>query len=266
MGFISKLDAAIAKNNSLVCVGLDPDPEKLPEEFKATDKPLYEFNKSIIDATHELVCAYKPNSAFYEALGAEGIQQLKETCDYIKQNYPDIPIILDAKRGDIGNTNDKYAQFAFDYLQADAITLQPYQGGEALQSFFNYKDKGLIILAKTSNEGSNEFQNLELNGKPLFEYVVETFMGNWNQNNNIAFVGGATYPAELKRIREIAGNETLILVPGIGAQGGNLEAMLKAGLTSQGKGLVINSSRGIIYSDNPAQTTEELKTQINQHR
>ncbi|HEX5455959.1 MAG TPA: orotidine-5'-phosphate decarboxylase [Candidatus Saccharimonadales bacterium] len=266
MDFKSKLDEAVEKNSSLVCVGLDPDPDKLPEEFKAAEKPLFEFNKSIIDATHDSVCAYKPNSAFYEALGVDGIEQLKATCDYIRENYPDIPIILDYKRGDIGNTNAKYAQFAFEYLGADAVTLQPYQGGEALQPFLEYKDKGIIILAKTSNDGSAEFQNLQTEGKPLYEHVAEKAVKEWNMNGNIGLVAGATYPEELKRIREIAGEDTIILVPGIGAQGGDLEVMLKAGLNGSHKGLIINSSRGIIYSDNPAQTAAELKTQVGQLR
>jgi orotidine-5'-phosphate decarboxylase len=266
MDFLSKLDAAVTKNNSLVCVGLDPDMDKLPEQFKNAEKPLFGFNKAIIDATHESVCAYKPNSAFYEALGVDGIQQLKDTCDYIKSNYPEIPILLDYKRGDIGNTNAKYAQFAFEYLGVDAITLQPYQGGKALQPYFEYKDKGIFILVKTSNEGSNEFQNLQLEGKPLYEHVTETAMKSWNQNGNVMVVAGATYPEELAKIREIAGDETPILVPGIGAQGGDLEAMLKAGLNSAGKGLIINSSRAIIYAGKPRQETEKLQQQINQSR
>lgn len=263
MDFLQKLEKAITKNDSLVCVGLDPDTDKISEGYKSKDKPLFEFNKSIIDATRGSVCAYKPNSAFYEAGGAGGIQELKDTCDYIKNTCPEIPIILDYKRGDIGNTNAKYAQFAFEYLRADAVTLQPYQGGKALDAFYGYKDKGLFIWAKASNEDSGEFQNLEMEGRPLYEHVAKAFAGKWNENGNIMFVAGATYPQELKRIREIAGDDTPILVPGIGAQGGDLETMLKAGLNSQGKGLIINSSRGIIYGKDPAKAAEELKNQIN---
>ncbi len=255
MSFTEKLNIAAAKNNSLVCVGLDPDTDK-------SSKTLFEFNKSIIDSTHNLVCAYKPNSAFYEALGADGIAQLKETCDYIKSTCPDIPIILDFKRGDIGNTNNKYAEFAFEYLGADAVTLQPYQGIQELEPYFEYKDKGIFIWVKGSNKGSEEFQNLKVDGKPLYEIVAETAL----KIGNVMFIVGATYPEELKRIREIAGDDTPILVPGIGAQGGELEPMLKAGLTSESKGLIINSSRGIIYAENPAQAAEDLKTQINQYR
>ena len=266
MDFLDKLNAAITKNKSLVCVGLDPDLDKMPQQLKQSEKPLFEFNKSIIDATHDLVCAYKPNSAFYEALGADGIEQLQDTCIYIKTEYPDIPIILDFKRGDIGNTNAKYAQFAFEYLEADSITLHSYQGGQALLPYLEYKDKGIFILAKTSNEGSGEFQNLEVGGKPLYEYVTEKAVKDWNKNGNVGLVAGATYLEELKRIREIAGEDTPILVPGIGAQDGDLEAMLRAGLNAKGKGLIINSSRGIIYSDDPKQAAADLKAQINQYR
>lgn len=264
MNFSEKLENAVKKNNSLVCVGLDPDLDKLPEEFKPSDNPLFEFNKSIIDATHDSVCAYKPNSAFYEALGADGVQQLKDTCDYIRTNYPELPILLDYKRGDIGNTNAKYAQFAFEYLGADAVTLQPYQGIQELEPYFAYKEKGIFIWAKGSNKGSEEFQNLTIDDKPLYQHVAETVLSSGK--DNAMLIVGATYPEELSRIRALAGDNMPILVPGIGAQGGDLEAMLKAGLNAGGIGLIINSSRGIIYSDNPKQAVETLKNEINQFR
>lgn len=266
MSFITRLDKAIDKNNSLVCVGLDPILEKLPEEFKSSDQSFFEFNKSIIDTTHDLVCAYKPNSAFYEALGADGIRQLKETCSYIKQNYPEIPIILDAKRGDIGNTNNGYVEFAFKYLASDAITLHPYMGQDSLQPFLDQTDKGCFILCKTSNDGSDEFQSLETGGEKLYKTIAKAVSGKWNKNGNCMLVVGATYPEELKEIREITGNEMTFLVPGIGAQGGNIEATLEAGLNAKGKGLIVNSSRGIIYAENPREATENLKTQVNQYR
>lgn len=266
MSFIDLLNKAVDKNNSLVCVGLDPVLEKLPEEFKNKQKPFLEFNKAIIDTTHDLVCVYKPNSAFYEALGAEGILQLKETCDYIKQNYPDIPIILDAKRGDIGNTNNGYVNFAFDYLGCDAITLHPYMGHDSLQPFLDRSDKGCIILCQTSNEGAGEFQYLETSGEKLYKTVAKAVSEKWNKNGNCLLVVGATYPDELKGIREIVGDDMILLVPGIGAQGGDVEATLKAGLNSNGKGLIINSSRAIIYAENPRQETEKLKSQINRYR
>lgn len=273
MNFIDKLDAAVSQNNSLVCVGLDPDIQKLPAHFKNSDQPLFDFNKAIIDATADLVCTYKPNSAFYEAAGAEGIEQLKMTCDYIRKTHPDVTILLDFKRGDIGNTNDSYAKFAFDYLKVDAITLQPYQGGEALEPFFTYKDKGLFILVKTSNPGSGEFQNLVVEGKSLYEHVTRQAITEWNTNRNIMVVAGATYPKELKTIRGIIGEHTPILVPGIGAQGGEMKSMLAAGLNAQGKGLIINSSRGILYAsagkdfaEAARAETNKLKQSINQHR
>lgn len=253
----------MVQNNSLVCVGLDPDQDKLPQEFKPAEKPLFEFNKSLIDSTHDLVCAYKPNSAFYEAVGAEGIQQLKDTCDYIKKNYPEIPIILDFKRGDIGNTNAKYARFAFEYLGADAVTLHPYQGISELEAFFAYEQKGIFIWVKGSNEGSKEFQDLMAGDKPIYEHVVQAVI-KANKPNAMLIVG-ATYPKELRQIREIAGDEIPILVPGIGAQGGEIEAMLAAGLNSSHGGLIINSSRGVIYSENPRQAAETLRNQINQY-
>lgn len=266
MNFLEKLDAAADKNNSLVCVGLDPVLDKMPEEFSGSDKPLFEFNKSIIDATYELVCAYKPNSAFYEALGADGLEQLKDTCDYIKNNYTEIPIILDAKRGDIGSTNEGYAHSAFDYLGCDAITLHPYMGQKSLQPFLDRADKGCVILCQTSNEGADEFQGSTLDNEPLFKRVAKAVSEKWNKNGNCLLVVGATYPKELEEIRAITGDEMVFLVPGVGAQGGDLESMLNSGLNSKGKGLIINSSRGIIYSENPRQTAKNLQTQINQHR
>lgn len=266
MSFLDQLNSLSGKNNSLVCVGLDPVLEKLPEEFRRSEKPFFEFNKSIIDSTHDLVCAYKPNSAFYEALGAEGIQQLKSTCDYIKQNYPEIPIILDAKRGDIGSTNDGYVKFAFDYLATDAITLHPYMGEKSLEPFLARTDKGCIILCQTSNEGADEFQSLEAGGEKLYRTVAKAVAEKWNKNGNCLLVVGATYPEELKEVRNIVGDQMPLLIPGIGTQGGDVEATLKSGLNSNGKGLIINSSRAIIYSENPRQAAKELKNRINKYR
>lgn len=265
MTFLEKLNQAIDKNESLLCVGLDPDLEKMTSKFKSAKHPLFEFDKSIIDATADLVCCYKPNSAFYEAYGADGMEQLQLACKYIQQNYSHIPVLLDYKRGDIGNTNNYYAKFAFDYLGVDAITLQPYQGGEALQPFFEYKDKGMFILVKTSNPGSNEFQNLELDGRPLYEYVTENAVKDWNSNGNIMMVAGATYPKELGRIREIIGSEMPILVPGVGAQGGGVEEMLKAGLGGD-RGLIINASRQILYSSNGEDFAETAKQEATKLR
>lgn len=268
MDFISKLEAAQDKNNSLLCVGLDPDQPKLPPSVDS----YFEFNKAIIDATADLVCAYKPNTAFYEARGAEGIEELKQTCDYIRISQPEIPIILDFKRGDIGNTNDHYAKFAFEYLGADAITIQPYLGAGAVQSFIAYKNKGIIVLCKTSNEGSSEFQDQEVGDKKLYQVVAENVSNNWNVNGNCLLVVGATYPDDLAEIRQIVGDMSL-LVPGIGAQGGDVAATIKAGMNSAKKGLIINSSRAILYASNgddfvkaARSATEATRDEINKHR
>ncbi len=272
MTIYQKLENAITKNNSLVSVGLDSDIAKLPEQFKNDPTPQFAFNKATIDATHDLVCAYKPNTAFYEARGARGIDELKMTCDYIKTNYPDIFIVIDAKRADIGNTNKGYVEFVFDYLGADAITLHPYLGQEALRPFLERKDKASIILCRTSNQGSGEFQDLKINGKKLYQIVAERVTKEWNANGNCMLVTGATYPEELAAVRKIVGDLPL-LVPGIGAQGGNVEKTVKAGLNSKKQGMIINSSRGIIFAssgedfaDKAREETLKLRDEINKYR
>jgi orotidine-5'-phosphate decarboxylase len=262
MTFQQKYENIIKKNKSFVCVGLDSDLEKISDKYKNTKFPQFEFNKQIISQTFDLVCAYKINSAFYEARGSKGIEELKMTFDFLIKNFPEIPIILDAKRGDIGNTNNGYADFAFEYLKADAITIHPYHGQEANQPFLNYKDKGIFILCKTSNSGSNEFQNLDCGKKKLYEIVAENVAKNWNQNNNCALVVGATYPEELGNIRKIVG-DMILLIPGIGKQGGDLKKTLKAGINSQESGIIVNSSRDIIFSENPRGKTLSLKNDIN---
>jgi orotidine-5'-phosphate decarboxylase len=273
MDFTTKLAAAWAKNNSLLCVGLDPDIEKLPAFIKNQDEPFFAFNKAIIDATADSVCAFKPNVAFYEALGTSGIEQLKKTSSYIHETYPDIPVILDAKRADIGNTNDAYVTHIFDYLAMDAVTLHPYLGGEALQPFLARKDKGCIVLCRTSNPGAGELQDLLVDGKPLYEHVARQVAETWNLQGNCQLVVGATYPAEMKAIRQIVGDDMAFLVPGIGAQGGDVEQAVKAGVTSKGDGLIINSARGIIYASNGEDFAEaaraealKLRDEINKYR
>ena len=269
MIFQEKLDAIVKKNKSLVCVGLDTDVSKITGNQ-------FLFNKKIIEATHDLVCSYKLNTAFYEAIGHEGINALKDICDYLRKKYPEIPIIIDAKRADIGNTNVGYVQFIFTYLGADAVTVHPYLGEEAIRPFLEQKDKGIIILCRTSNPGAGEFQDLLISSiqscndrdkmvKPLYKIVAENVVNNWNMNNNCMLVVGATYPAELAEVRKIVGDMTL-LVPGIGAQGGDLEATLKAGLNSKKRGLIINSSRGIIFAKSPRDEAKKLKQDINQYR
>lgn len=267
-----KLNNIIAKNNSLVCVGLDSEIKKIPAHLQNGLTPQFTFNKAVIDATHDLVCAYKPNSAFYEARGAKGIEELKMTCDYLKTNYPEILIILDAKRADIGNTNEGYANFCFDYLGVDAVTLHPYLGKEAIMPFLKHTDKGAIILCRTSNPGAGEFQDLKISDKELYKIVAEKVTNEWNTDGNCMLVVGATYPEELAKVRKIAGEMTF-LVPGIGAQGGDVEKTVKAGLNSQKAGVIINSSRGIIFASSgedfaqkAREETIKLKEEINKYR
>jgi orotidine 5'-phosphate decarboxylase subfamily 2 len=251
MNFQEKLDAVVKKNNSLLCVGLD--------------KGELDFNKKIIEATFDLVCAYKLNTAFYEEKGKGGVEAEKMTCDFIKVNHPEIPIIIDAKRGDIGNTSEAYTKYVFDYLGGDAVTLQPYLGKEANQPFLNFKEKGIFILCRTSNPGAGEFQDLESGGKKLWQIVAENVSKTWNKNNNCLLVAGATYPEELGEIRKIVGEMTL-LVPGIGAQGGDIEKTVKAGLNSKKAGMIINSSRGIIFAQDPRAEAKKLRDEINKYR
>lgn len=272
MHILQKLDRVVTKNNSLLCIGLDSDLSKLPDTILRQPEPIFAFNKAIVDETHDLVCAYKPNTAFYEAYGTEGIRQLKLTCDYIRETYPDIVIILDPKRGDIGNTNWGYARFAFDFLQGDCVTLHPYFGGESLKPFLDRAEKGCIIMCKNSNPDSGEFQNLLVDGKPLYQKVAEAFTRKWNYNENVWLVIGATYPEELRTVRELA-PKVPFLVPGIGAQGGNLEKTVRSGVDAYGKNLVIAVSRRVIFAsskpDFASRAREEamgLRDQINLFR
>lgn len=273
--FIDKLKTKW-KEGKFVCVGLDTDYSKLPESIKnqpevedylKTEAAIYEFNKAIIDKTHDLVCAYKINSAFYEA-DPYSYEAMLNTFHYILRTYPDTPVILDAKRGDIDNTNQGYVKWAFQTLKADAITIHPYLGKQANQPFLEEKDKGIIILVRTSNPNSDEFQNLTVEGRPLYEIVAENVATNWNSNGNCAVVVGATYPEELKKVREIIGDMP-ILIPGIGSQGGNLESAVKNGINSEKQGIIINSSRSIIYAssdkdfaEKAREETEKLHTEI----
>lgn len=246
MTFYKKLASSWRKSNSLLCIGLDSEKG-------------FSFHKKIIDQTHDLVCAYKPNSAFYEAKGPQGIPELKKTFDYIRTKYPGIVTILDAKRGDIANTNEEYATFIFDYLEADAVTLSPYLGREAMQPFISRKEKGSIILCRTSNPGAGEFQD------GLYKKVAEHVVKFWNSNNNCALVVGATCPDELKIVRRIVGDMPL-LIPGIGAQGANVEKTVRAGQNSHGAGMIITVSRAIIFSKNPRAEAMKIRDDINKQR
>jgi orotidine-5'-phosphate decarboxylase len=229
------------------------------------DSPQFAFNRWIIEQTHPYAAAYKPNMAFYEARGDAGLHDLKLTVEYLHAEHPDIPIICDAKRGDINSTSANYATAIFDWLGCDAVTLQPYLGGEALSPFLSRADKACIVLCRTSNAGSGEFQNLLVNGKPLWQTVAETVRDHWNKLDNCMLVVGATYPEELQTVRALVGDMTL-LVPGIGAQGGSIEQTVRCGVNSRGMGLIINSSRGIIFAEDPAQAARDLRDAINQFR
>ena len=262
---IDKYNKRANKINSLLCVGLDSDFAKIPKRFLKLKFPQFEFNKWIIKETNEYTAAYKPNSAFYEARGDKGIKELKITMEYLNKNHPDIFTILDAKRADIGNTNNGYVSAIFDWLNFDAITLHPYLGKEALQPFLDRKDKSCIILCRTSNIGAGELQDLKIKGKTIWQIVAEKVFKNWNKNKNCMLVVGATYPEEMKKIRSIVGDMTF-LVPGIGAQGGDIKSVMKAGLNKEGLGLIMNSSRGIIFGSSQKEEAKKLYEEIEKYR
>jgi orotidine-5'-phosphate decarboxylase len=249
MNFISSVEAAQKKNHSFLCVGLDPDLSKFPKELLKDSSPLLSFNKAIIDATADLVCCYKPQIAYYAAIGAE--EQLKQSIDYIHSKYPGVPVILDAKRNDIGSTAEMYAREAFERYSADALTVNPFMGSDTLQPFLKYKEKGVIVLCKTSNPGSADFQNRLIDGSPLYLLIAEKASREWNTNRNVCLVVGATYPGEMAAIRSTAPTIPF-LVPGIGAQGGDVVSVIKNGSTPDGYGLIINSSRAIIHASSNA--------------
>ncbi len=232
-----------------LCVGLDSDFESIPEWIRkgSVRESIVAFNRGIVDATKDLVCSYKPNSAFYEAWGDEGYRALRETIQYINDQAPDVPVVLDAKRGDIGNTNSQYAQFAFDHLHADAITVHPYFGSDALQPFFDRKDKGIIVLCRSSNPGAGEIQSLQVGDVPLYQTVATMTAGAWNRNGNTMIMVGATNTDDLAAVRRIV-VDMPILIPGIGAQGGDLEKTVASGKDSRGRGMIICASRAVIFA------------------
>lgn len=237
MSFFDMYRGAAVKNKSLLCVGLD--------------QADFEFNKKIVDQTADLVCAYKPNVAFYEAEGARGVEQLKAICDYIHSSYPGIPVITDAKRGDIGSTNEAYAKYVFEYLGGDSVTLHPYQGIGALAAFEKYEDKGLFVLCRTSNPESDEYQ------QEMWEKVAKDVVARDSGKKQWGLVFGATHPEELKRAREIVG-EMVLLVPGVGAQGGSIDQVLNKE-NSRGLDMIINVSRSIAQANDPREAAKELQ-------
>jgi orotidine-5'-phosphate decarboxylase len=269
-GFTQKLARAWETNDSLVCVGLDPEIERFPPHLRGEASPIFQFNRAIIDATADLVCAYKPQFAHYAAYEAE--DQLERTIEYIHRTYPGLPVILDAKRGDVGNTAERYAIEAFERYAADAVTVSPYLGGDSLEPFLRHADKGVLVLCRTSNPGAGELQDLDVGGRPLYQVVAELAARRWNSRGNCLLVVGATYPRELAAVRELVGDMPL-LVPGVGAQGGDVAQAVQSGQTRSGTGLIVSSSRGILYASADADfaraaraATEKLRVQINSAR
>ena len=236
----------IRKKGSFLCVGLDTDIKKIPQHLLSEEDPIFAFNKAINDATAPYCVAYKPNSAFYESRGAEGWKSLERTVEYIRENYPEQFVIADAKRGDIGNTSSLYARAFFENMGVDAITVAPYMGFDSVKPFMDYEGKWVILLALTSNPGSRDFQFItDMTGSRLFEHVLETAQ-KWGTKDNLMFVVGATQGAMFSEVRRVA-PDSFLLVPGVGAQGGSLEDVAKWGMTTD-CGLLVNSSRGIIYA------------------
>jgi orotidine-5'-phosphate decarboxylase len=245
IGFVTRLRAAWDEKDSLACVGLDPLIERLPAHIAAHASPIFHFNKAIIDATADLVCAYKPQFAHYAACEAE--DQLERTIEYIHRAYPGIPVILDAKRGDVDSTAERYAIEAFERYGADAVTVNPYLGGDSLEPFLRYADRGVIVLCRTSNSGARDLQDLDVGGRKLFAVVAELAATRWNSRGNCLLVVGATYPQELAEVRAITGDMPFLL-PGVGAQGADVRAAVAAGQSADGRGLIVSSSRAIIHA------------------
>jgi orotidine-5'-phosphate decarboxylase len=252
------LIAQIKIKKSFLCIGLDVDLDKIPQHLLQLEDPIFEFNKAIIDATHDLCVSYKPNTAFYEAYGIKGWQSLQKTIDYINLKYPEIFTIADAKRGDIGNTSTMYAKAFFEDLNFDSVTVAPYMGKDSVEPFLAFENKHTILLALTSNEGAFDFQTLQTNGIELYKQVLETSK-KWKNSQNLMYVVGATKAEYFSEIRKIVPNNFL-LVPGVGAQGGNLQEVCKYGLNVD-IGLLINSSRGIIYASNEFDFAEKARTE-----
>jgi orotidine-5'-phosphate decarboxylase len=270
MIFIDAIESAWKQKNTLLCVGLDPDLNQIPANLRGLDNPLFQFNKAIVDATADLVCAFKPQIAYYSAVAAE--RDLELTVQYIHEHYAAVPVILDAKRGDIGSTAEKYAQEAFDRYGADAVTVNPYMGLDTLEPFFSRKEKGIIILCRTSNPGARDIQDITSDGKKVYRIIAEKAADSWNYSGNVLLVIGATFPNELKEVRSIVGDMPF-LVPGVGAQGGEVKAAVANGKTAEGAGMVISSSRGIIYAGRDAdfaaaarKAAAALRDEINKYR
>lgn len=253
-----QLIAQIRHKKSFLCIGLDVDLTKIPSHLLATEDPIFEFNKAIIDTTHDLAVSYKPNTAFYEAYGIKGWQSLQKTIEYINENHPEIFTIADAKRGDIGNTSTMYAKAFLEDLNFDSVTVAPYMGKDSVEPFLAFENKHTILLALTSNQGAFDFQTLTVDGIPLYKHVLETSK-NWKNSENLMYVVGATKAEYFTEIRKIV-PDSFLLVPGVGAQGGSLSEVCKYGM-NENIGLLINSSRGIIYASNGTDFAEKARAE-----
>lgn len=257
MRFVDQLDSAVKKNHSLLCIGLDTDLTRIPARFLRSEDPIFFFNREIVDSTKDLVCAFKPNSAFYEMYGIYGLSSLIKTVEYVHSHG--LPVILDSKRGDVGHSSTAYAKSIFEVFKADATTVNPYLGHDSVEPFLNYQEKGVFILCLTSNTGFKDFQAAGTE-EPLYRSVAR-HVKEWNHYGNCGLVVGATKPEELKEIRELVGDMP-ILIPGVGAQGGDLEASVKYG----GKRAIINASRSILYAEDPKAEAKKLRDEINKYR
>jgi orotidine-5'-phosphate decarboxylase len=270
MHFTDALRKRWTDADTLVCVGLDPEPAKFPAHLREDPDPVFTFCKAIVDATADLACAFKPQIAHFAALGAE--LTLQRLIAHVHEAHPGVPVILDSKRGDIGSTAERYAVEAFDRYAADAVTLNPYLGQDSVQPFLDRADKGVVLLCRTSNPGAKDFQDLACDGRPLYQRVAETVARDWNANGNCLLVVGATWPQELAAVRALVG-DLPFLVPGVGAQGGDVEAVVANGKTADGSGLVISSSRAILYAGNGEDfadaaraAAQDLRDTINRYR
>jgi orotidine-5'-phosphate decarboxylase len=263
MNFMNALRARWRQANSLLCVGLDPDPARLPLAHLSRTEPLFDFCKTIVDATADYVCAFKPQIAHFSAQGAEPV--LEQIINYIHHTHPGLPVILDAKRGDIGSTAEFYAQEAFIRYRADAVTLSPFLGRDSIEPYTRYVDKGVIILCRTSNPGGSDLQFLDVHGRPLYQHIAHLVATEWNTHQNCALVVGATFPNELAQVRALVGDMPL-LVPGVGAQGGDVKATVQAGRDAQGTGMIINSSRAILFASAEKDFAEAARQAARQTR
>ena len=270
--FLERLEARIQQVDSLACVGLDPVIEQMPAEFAASKNPLSAWSAYVVEQTHRYVCAFKPNLAFYEAEGRAGIKALEQTLRYLRSQHPDIPVIGDAKRGDVGSSSEAYARSLFEHLGLDAVTLNPYLGRDALEPFLRCPERGCIIVCRTSNPGADDFQNLKVEGRsrvgdtPLWHHVLRKVAEEWNTRGNCLAVVGATRPDDLRAARRITGDDMTFLAPGVGAQGGDLAEAVSAGVNSQSRGVIVSCSRSVASAPDPATAAAELRDRINEAR